>query len=91
MVEIFLGFHHNTYTDCSKFGRCVFKAPDEKRPSHAFERINPSYAFLLARGILPASKDPAKNDEWRKRWGQLLTWLSPFIMLIGILQLTGIW
>ncbi len=48
------------------------------------------YAFLLARGVLRASKDSAKNDAWRRKWGRLLKWLAPLVMLFGILLLTGV-
>ena len=48
------------------------------------------YAFLLARGVLRASKDPAKNDAWLGKWGPILKWIAPLVMLFGLLQLVGI-
>ena len=48
------------------------------------------YAFLLARGIMRASKDPVKNDAWRRKWGPILKWIAPLVILFGILQLSGI-
>ncbi len=48
------------------------------------------YAFLISRGVLRASKDPVKNEAWLGKWGPLLKWLAPLVMLFGIVQLTGI-
>lgn len=48
------------------------------------------YAFLLARGVLPASKDPVKNEAWLRKWGPALKWLAPLVMLFGILLLAGV-
>jgi hypothetical protein len=47
------------------------------------------YMFLLARGVFPAGKDAAKGEAWRRKWGPLLTWISPLVMLFGLAQLTG--
>jgi hypothetical protein len=48
------------------------------------------YAFLLARGVLPASKDAVKNEAWRRKWVPILNWLAPLVILFGVIQLTGI-
>jgi hypothetical protein len=48
------------------------------------------YAFLLARGVLPASKDMIKNEAWRRKWRPTLNWLAPLVMLFGVLQLAGV-
>jgi hypothetical protein len=48
------------------------------------------YAFLLARGVLPANKDSAKNDAWRRKWEPILRRLAPLVMLFGAMQLAGI-
>lgn len=48
------------------------------------------YAFLLARGVLSATRDPVKNETWRRKWGPILNWLAPLVMLFGAIQLIGI-
>jgi hypothetical protein len=48
------------------------------------------YAFLLARGVLSASKDAIKNEAWRRKWGPTLNWLAPLVMLFGLFQLIGL-
>ena len=48
------------------------------------------YAYLLARGVLRASKDPAKNEVWLNKWGPTLKWLAPLVMLFGLLVLAGV-
>ena len=48
------------------------------------------YAFLLACGVVRASKDPIKNEAWLGKWGPKLKWIAPAVMVFGILQLAGI-
>ncbi|MGD8961780.1 MAG: hypothetical protein PVF29_14325 [Desulfobacterales bacterium] len=48
------------------------------------------YAYLLARGVVRASKDPAKNEAWLRKWGPTLKWLAPLVMLVGLLLLIGV-
>ena len=48
------------------------------------------YAFLLARGVLSASKDAIKNEAWRSKWVPTLNWLGPLVMLFGLVQLIGL-
>ena len=48
------------------------------------------YAFLLARGVLSASKDEIKNEAWRRKWGPILNWLGPLVVLFGLVQLIGL-
>ena len=48
------------------------------------------YAFLLARGVVSASKDKIKNEAWRQRYGPTLKWLAPLVMLFGLVQLIGL-
>ena len=49
--------------------------------------IGGAVAFLMAKGVIPISKDPAKGEQWLKQWGKLITWLGPFVVVFGILQL----
>jgi hypothetical protein len=48
------------------------------------------YAFLLARGVVLASKDPIKNEAWLRKWGPTLKWLAPLVILFGLLMLAGV-
>ena len=48
------------------------------------------YAFLLARGVVRASKDPIKNEAWLRKWGPTLKWLAPLVILFGLLMLVGV-
>ena len=48
------------------------------------------YAFLLARGVVRATKDPIKNEAWLRKWGPTLKWLAPLVMLFGLLMLSGV-
>lgn len=48
------------------------------------------YAFLLARGVLSATRDEVKNEAWRRQWGPMLTWLAPLVMLFGFVRLIGL-
>ncbi len=43
-----------------------------------------AYLFLLAHGTLPAGKDPAKAEQWRKQWAGTLKWLAPLVVLFGV-------
>ena len=48
------------------------------------------YGLLIARGILPRNpKDPEKMELWRKKFGGLMTVLSPLVILFGIAHLLG--
>jgi hypothetical protein len=40
--------------------------------------------------VFPASRDSAKNEVWRRKWGPLLTWISPLVVLFGLAQLSGV-
>ena len=48
------------------------------------------YAYLLARGVVRARKDPVKNEVWLHKWGPTLKWMEPLVMLFGLLLLTGV-
>ena len=48
------------------------------------------YAFLLAHGFISASKDQIKSAAWRKRYGPVLKWLAPLVMLFGLVQLIAL-
>jgi hypothetical protein len=46
---------------------------------------------LLAQGILPRKpKDPEKMELWRRKFGGIMTVLSPLLILFGVLQLLGV-
>jgi hypothetical protein len=49
------------------------------------------YGLLMARGILPRNpKDPEKMVLWRRKFGKMLTYLCPFLIIFGSLQLLGL-
>jgi hypothetical protein len=48
------------------------------------------YAFLLACGVVRATKDPIKNEAWLRKWGPTLKWLAPLVILFGLLMLAGV-
>ena len=49
------------------------------------------YGFLLANGTLPKNpKDPAKQEQWRNKYGKMLKVLSPFLVVFGFCELFGL-
>jgi hypothetical protein len=49
------------------------------------------YGLLLARGVLPRKpKDPERMALWRRKFGGMMTFLCPFLILFGIAQLCGV-
>lgn len=49
------------------------------------------YAYLLAIGTIPKNpKDPEKMELWRKKFGKMIKFLAPVLVIFGILQLSGI-
>lgn len=48
------------------------------------------YGLLLAKGVLPRNpKDPERMALWRRKFGKMMTILSPLLILSGIAQLLG--
>jgi hypothetical protein len=49
------------------------------------------YGYFLSIGYFPKNpKDPEKMELWRKKYGGIMKKLSPFLVLFGIIQLTGV-
>jgi len=42
------------------------------------------YACLIAFGAVRLSKDNAKEDEWRKRWGGVIKIAAPLLVICGL-------
>ena len=48
------------------------------------------YALLLAQGVLPRNpRDPERMALWRRKFGGMMTVLSPILILFGVAQLCG--
>jgi len=47
------------------------------------------FAWLMATGRYNPSKDPARWEEWRLRWGPKLKILAPIVIVFGLAQLLG--
>jgi uncharacterized BrkB/YihY/UPF0761 family membrane protein len=48
------------------------------------------YAFLVAHGVVSASKNRAANEAWRQKYGRLLKITSPIVVLFGLGELLGL-
>ena len=61
-------------------------------------RVNPEglipliggiFAWLAATGRYNPSKDPARWEAWRQRWGSWLKILAPIVIVFGVVQFLG--
>ena len=49
------------------------------------------YGYLLAIGYFPRNpKEPEKIELWRKKFGGMLKKICPFLILFGIIKLSGV-
>ena len=49
------------------------------------------FGLLLAQGVLPRNpKDPERLALWRRKFGKMMTILSPLIILFGVALLFGL-
>lgn len=48
------------------------------------------FSLLVAYGVVRASKDPAANEAWLRRFGPMMKVLSPIIILFGLAELFGL-
>jgi hypothetical protein len=49
------------------------------------------YFLLLAYRFLPIKpKDPERHELWHRKFGKMMKILSPILILLGILELLGI-
>lgn len=48
------------------------------------------YGWLLALGRLQiAPQDPEKSREWREKYGGMMRWAGPVMILYGVFRLSG--
>lgn len=48
------------------------------------------YLFLMAQGVLPRKPaHPEKMEQWRRKFGGMITVLAPFLFLFGVASLLG--
>jgi hypothetical protein len=45
------------------------------------------YISLIGFGVVSPSKDKAKGEEWRKKWGTFMKIAGPFIAAFGIFNI----
>ena len=49
------------------------------------------YGYLLAIGYLPRNpKEPEKMELWRRKFGGIMKYLCPLIVVFGFIQLFGV-
>jgi hypothetical protein len=49
------------------------------------------FGLLFAQGVLPRNpKDPERLALWRRKFGKMMTILSPLIILFGVALLFGV-
>jgi hypothetical protein len=49
------------------------------------------YSGLLAWKVIPINpKDPKRSEEWHRKFGFLMKFLSPFLIIMGFLHVIGI-
>ena len=49
------------------------------------------YGLLLAYRVIPKKpKDPERLELWHRKFGRMMKFLSPFIIVFGLLELFGV-
>ena len=49
------------------------------------------YTWLLVRGVLPRRpKKPEEIQAWREQWGDKFRWVSPALVIYGLLRFSGV-